>query len=727
MQLYLSNTRQYERAVRFRQPARINCLQDLLQAAQYDHIFSQMRDNYRNGTNFLATNCLELDLDNTHSDDPDEWKSADDIAEAFPEVQLYYVYSRNHMKPKRDKQGRIHEPRPKMHAYMPLSHTIKDHDEAEQLMSAARMIMDHTHGQEHLFDQKAAHPEQMIYGVENPQGGEIEGDLCIDEYLLRPEVQAIWAPMLEKEKDIEQKQTSEAGPDLQQVGLDWIEAVEQRRGVDWLEKWAQEHGVSLGRRYGIKAGNHAGAIVYPVKCPWESSHTTDGGEYETVIIVDRGGKLNYLCRHDHCTGHDWKEYRQRIEITADFDEETPEPVIVTKTAEEYQSGAISSYVSAFMTDAANHPEPIPTGWKTLDKILGGGLYPGLYVLGALSSFGKTTFAEQLAVHLSETGHDVLFFSLEMTKYELMARGISRLTACLECGEKEFKSVAEAANMVEGKDKKTLTCARTAVDLINPQTFLHLNHDEQQLVNKAAALYRERTGRLWVIEQGEGAEGKHTRVDVDCIYRKIEEHKAITGVYPVVFIDYLQIIAGSDLKSDKANIDDFITRLRKMSRGRYPVIAISSFNRGNYNTEASMSAFKESGSIEYSADVLLAIEPRGMNNNTTDSATAKNKDVIKETTNRVTWPVQLSIIKNRLGRRDLCINYDYTAKYNVYEEIGESERKDPEKKKDRAPSQYSRLVEEVQGLRTDLQDAVTAIYMRTNPGASAPVPDDLDDF
>lgn len=39
-------------------------------------------------------------------------------------------------------------------------------------------------------------------------------------------------------------------------------------------------------------------------------------------------------------------------------------------------------------------------------------YPGLYVLGAISSLGKTTFIHQMADQLAKAGEHVLFFSLE---------------------------------------------------------------------------------------------------------------------------------------------------------------------------------------------------------------------------------------------------------------------------------------------------------------------------
>ena len=68
---------------------------------------------------------------------------------------------------------------------------------------------------------------------------------------------------------------------------------------------------------------------------------------------------------------------------------------------------------------------LKTGFSNLDKLIN--LYPGLYVLGAISSLGKTTFACQLADQLAKAGEHVLYFSLEQSKFELVTKGLSRLT------------------------------------------------------------------------------------------------------------------------------------------------------------------------------------------------------------------------------------------------------------------------------------------------------------
>lgn len=68
-----------------------------------------------------------------------------------------------------------------------------------------------------------------------------------------------------------------------------------------------------------------------------------------------------------------------------------------------------------------------TGFANIDA-QAGGLYSGLYVLAAISSLGKTTFALQLADQLAASGHDTIFFSMEQSRLELVSKSIARYTA-----------------------------------------------------------------------------------------------------------------------------------------------------------------------------------------------------------------------------------------------------------------------------------------------------------
>ena len=76
-----------------------------------------------------------------------------------------------------------------------------------------------------------------------------------------------------------------------------------------------------------------------------------------------------------------------------------------------------------------HPiKQYKTGFKQLDDKLGGGFNAGtLSVLGANPSVGKTTLALQMACNMAKAGESVLFFSLEMSEVEIVAKIISRET------------------------------------------------------------------------------------------------------------------------------------------------------------------------------------------------------------------------------------------------------------------------------------------------------------
>ena len=86
---------------------------DLRTAAGHDYVAAEYRDHYRSNANFLRSNCVALDFDNDHSEDPADWIHPEDIRAAFPGVTLGIHYSRNHMK---EKNG--NPPRPKFHVLL---------------------------------------------------------------------------------------------------------------------------------------------------------------------------------------------------------------------------------------------------------------------------------------------------------------------------------------------------------------------------------------------------------------------------------------------------------------------------------------------------------------------------------------------------------------------------------------------------------------------------------
>lgn len=279
---------------------------------------------------------------------------------------------------------------------------------------------------------------------------------------------------------------------------------------------------------------------------------------------------------------------------------------------------------------------IPTGFKNLDEALDGGLYEGLYVIGAISSLGKTTLALQIADQIAESGTDVLIVSLEMARAELMAKSISRHTM-------------RAA--LDGLLDTSM--AKTSRGITQGERYRKYSQEEEDLVKYATTLYGSYAHRVFIME-GIGDIG------AEDIRQMVSDHIQYTGNTPVVVVDYLQILAPADLRaSDKQNIDRSVLELKRISRDyKTPVIGISSFNRANYKTAVSMEAFKESGAIEYSSDVLIGLQLQGAGEPDFD-ATNKKKEYPRK--------IELVILKNRNGAIADGLNFKYHTKFNLFSE------------------------------------------------------------
>lgn len=283
---------------------------------------------------------------------------------------------------------------------------------------------------------------------------------------------------------------------------------------------------------------------------------------------------------------------------------------------------------------------IPTGFNNLDKELDGGLYTGLYIIGATSSLGKTTFVLNIADYLAEHGNDILYFSLEMGASELMAKSISKLTYTLS-----------------GKDEKI---SKTNRGITTGKRYANYSPTEKNLINEAVKKYSSYANNFYIYE-GLGDIG------VEKITSIVKNHIKVMKKKPIVFVDYLQILAPYDPRAtDKYNTDTAVTSLKCLSRDYdIPVIAISSFNRDNYTTAVNMTAFKESGAIEYGSDVLLALQPKGME--TGKGKEEKNKKLYDECKAGKIRSLEAVILKNRNGKTNGKIDFMYNPMFNYFEE------------------------------------------------------------
>ena len=82
----------------------------------------------------------------------------------------------------------------------------------------------------------------------------------------------------------------------------------------------------------------------------------------------------------------------------------------------------------------------------------------------------------------------------------------------------------------------------------------------------------------------------------------------------------------------------------------------------------MESFKESGDIEYSADVLLGLQLQGVEETDFDVNEAKQKDPRE---------VELTVLKNRNGRTGDVLEYSYSSPFNLFVSTGTRDQPEEE--------------------------------------------------
>lgn len=290
--------------------------------------------------------------------------------------------------------------------------------------------------------------------------------------------------------------------------------------------------------------------------------------------------------------------------------------------------------------------PEPTGFELLDKQLDGGLYSGIYTLGAGTGYGKTTLALQIACNMAKAGRDVLYFALEMSTAEL----VSKILSCLT------KQVAGEWNL-----PLTTACySRTITNKASRE--LHMKYSKaREVLIEAETRFTPIAEHLYITDDS----AKVSTVD---IAERVKRHIDTCKTKPVVFVDYIQILTPlSDRLTDKQATDANIVALKDISRKNdIPVFLISSFNRESYSKEVGLTAFKESGAIEYASDCIFGLQAQGMKSGEDAKEIKENNQLNRQTLEQDERKVELKILKNRFGKL-VNIQFLYFAPFNHFSE------------------------------------------------------------
>ena len=261
--------------------------------------------------------------------------------------------------------------------------------------------------------------------------------------------------------------------------------------------------------------------------------------------------------------------------------------------------------------------------------------PGLYILGGLPSIGKTTFAWQLADNLSAVGEAIFYISYEMSIAQLRAKTISHRVY-----EIDHNSRLSSAQIAIGGWNRTVDSVVTNLKT-STRIFRTLQATSEHSADKLITL-----------------------LDKICV--TLEKP-------PVIFIDYLQRMPRPPKMDVREGVSANARVLKDFQlKTNSTVIALSSFNRDNYSAPVSFESFKETGEIEYSADVMWGLQLYCVNR-----ATGKifdDRQAFANAKKQQPREMQLRCVKNREGNVYDCF-FHYFSAFDTFTPCEESNFKD----------------------------------------------------
>lgn len=309
---------------------------------------------------------------------------------------------------------------------------------------------------------------------------------------------------------------------------------------------------------------------------------------------------------------------------------------------------ISNYRDEFWLHRSESEKRVSTGMLSLDRKLNGGLADELYIAAAETSTGKSALMMSIAEAIAKDGTDVLYFALEMSPDEFIARAISTIS---------YKHYLQ--------DSRTRKF--TAADIL----YWSYDEKEQIFTKTAPSLYAQ------YAEEYFSAFGTHLHIITGGISGLTAKEianmaalwKAHTQKKPVVFIDYLQLIRpdpDDHSQADrKTKTDITVTILKTLaSQIGMPVLTISSISREKYNGKIGTASFKESGDTEYTGGVLIGWNWIGVTDTKNTEAIEEEKEACRQRGYR---RMSFEILKYRNAERDTAVNLKYYPAYNYFEE------------------------------------------------------------
>lgn len=290
------------------------------------------------------------------------------------------------------------------------------------------------------------------------------------------------------------------------------------------------------------------------------------------VIADRAEERRWLAHAAKITQairQPGQSTRERREVILSDHERVVQGRALTRGrwAAEILGDAIDRMAETF--EGVTTARTVPTGFRDLDRLLGGGLHPGqLIVVAGRPGLGKSTVGVDFVRHAAlQRAMTSMFVSLEMTDVDLMLRMISAETglplATIRSGDLRDDEWEQVTRLID------------------------------RMVENRIAVYDDPDMYLPQIR----AEG-----------RRLRRHHDLR----LMVVDYLQLMSSPKrTESRQQEVSDLSRGLKLLAKElELPVVAAAQLNR-NPETRAdkrpTLGDLRESGSIEQDADVVILID------------------------------------------------------------------------------------------------------------------------
>lgn len=274
----------------------------------------------------------------------------------------------------------------------------------------------------------------------------------------------------------------------------------------------------------------------------------------------------------------WRERQKSAILTEALSENWTIEEIQTKLDQLYTSNmTIETSIEQDLVNMAERPffpekmdDFIPIDIEELAKMLCGFRQGEVTIIAGRPSMGKTDVMNHFALAAGMMGYLPIIFSLEMNRKMLLERLVA------------------------------LTGNINRLKMRNPYKYL----SEEQKNEWMDTLSNLKNANLHIDDRA-GLTVRQMRAQIRKLMNKYPTKK------PIVFIDYLQIIAcGEDRNNPYLNTAYISAQLKKMAKDFHcPVVCLAQLNRAvetRQNKRPVMSDIRDSGNIEQDADVIILL-------------------------------------------------------------------------------------------------------------------------